>query len=102
MGPTVNGSDRHLLSIFSAALGRDPTGERAAYLDEACAGAPDLRDRVEALLRAHGQAGRFLEPDGSAATVDHSGWESVPPAPRVAGVPTGEGVGTVIAGRYTL
>ncbi len=69
MGSTVNDSDRHLLTIFSAALERDLTGERAAYLDEACAGAPDLRDRVEALLRAHGQPGRFLEPEEAAGGV---------------------------------
>ena len=73
MGSAVNDADRHLLTIFSAALERDPAGERAAYLDEACAGAPDLRDRVEALLRAHGQPGRFLEPAETAATVDSAG-----------------------------
>ncbi len=65
MGTTVNEVERHLLTIFSTALDREPTGARAAYLDEACAGDPDLRDRVEALLRAHGQPGRFLEPDAA-------------------------------------
>ncbi|MEJ7636979.1 MAG: serine/threonine-protein kinase [Singulisphaera sp.] len=68
----MNDTDRHLLTIVSAALERDPAAERAEYLDEVCAGAPDLRDRVEALLRAHGQVGRFLEPDEAAATVDPS------------------------------
>src|SRR5262249_25117411 len=35
--------------------------ERAAYLDETCAGDPPLRQRVEALLQAHTAAGSFLE-----------------------------------------
>ena len=69
----MNDADRHLLTIFSAALERDPAGDRASYLDEACADAPELRDRVEALLRAHDQAGGFLEAHGAAATVDQSG-----------------------------
>ena len=64
----MNDAERHLLTIFSAALEREPAGARAAYLDEACGGSPDLRDRVEALLRAHGQSGRFLGPDKEAAT----------------------------------
>src|SRR5664280_1710361 len=35
--------------------------ERAVYLDKACAGDAVLRQRVEALLRAHEQAENFLE-----------------------------------------
>ena len=31
--------------------------ERARYLDDACRGKPELRQRVEALLRAHEEAG---------------------------------------------
>ncbi len=45
-------------SIFDAALELPPE-QRAAYLDQACAGMP-LRQRVEALLRAHEEAGRFM------------------------------------------
>ena len=39
-------------SIFLAAADR-PAGERAAFLDEACAGEAELRRRVEQLLAAH-------------------------------------------------
>lgn len=39
-------------SIFLAAADK-PAAERAAYLDTACAGDAVLRQRVEALLRAH-------------------------------------------------
>jgi serine/threonine protein kinase/tetratricopeptide (TPR) repeat protein len=47
-------------SIFTAALKKPPAG-RAAYLDEACAGDPALRAKVEALLRAHAEAGSGLQ-----------------------------------------
>jgi eukaryotic-like serine/threonine-protein kinase len=47
--------------VFSAALEKTEPGERAAYLDEACADNETLRVRVEALLTAHAHAGRFLE-----------------------------------------
>jgi eukaryotic-like serine/threonine-protein kinase len=47
-------------SIFMAALERDSLAERSAYLDEACAGDSALRQRIEALLASHEQAGSFL------------------------------------------
>ncbi len=46
--------------IFLGALDRKGAGERAAYLDAACAGRPALRQRIEALLRSHREAGDFL------------------------------------------
>jgi len=46
-------------AIFIEALDRDTPADRAAYLDEACAGDPALRERVEALLRSHEEAGEF-------------------------------------------
>src|SRR5262245_57885086 len=46
-------------AIFVEALDRDTPTERAAYLDEACAGDPALRERVETLLRSHEAAGDF-------------------------------------------
>src|SRR6266404_1157850 len=48
------------VAFFSAAL-ELPAGQRAAYLDEACADDPTLRLRLEALLRVHEQAIPFLE-----------------------------------------
>jgi serine/threonine protein kinase/Flp pilus assembly protein TadD len=47
-------------SIFMAALERESPPERSAYLDEACGGDAALRQRVEALLASHEQAGTFL------------------------------------------
>ncbi|HYH66737.1 MAG TPA: protein kinase [Urbifossiella sp.] len=62
--------------IFLVAADK-PAGERAAYLDAACAGNPELRARVEALIRSHDGAGSLLEKPlfRTAPTVDH-----VPPA----------------------
>jgi hypothetical protein len=50
----------HELAVFSAAR-RLPADDRAAYLDNACAGEAGLRQRVEELLQAGEEAGAFLE-----------------------------------------
>src|SRR5262245_59157851 len=47
-------------SIFLAAE-KATAAERAAYLDAACAGDADLRERVERLLAAQSKVGLFLE-----------------------------------------
>src|SRR5262245_41153829 len=48
-------------AIFDQAREIDSPDERAVFLDRACAGAPDLRGEVEALLRAGEEAGSFLQ-----------------------------------------
>ena len=55
-------------SIFLAALEKGSADERAAYLNEACAGDEDLRRRVERLLNAHPKVGSFLEKPAAPAT----------------------------------
>jgi serine/threonine protein kinase len=45
---------KRLRAVYAAALQRDPE-ERGEYLSEACAGEPELRGRVEALLQAHSE-----------------------------------------------
>ncbi len=47
-------------AIFAEALNKGTPAERAAYLDEACAGDATLRQRVETLLASHEAAGNFL------------------------------------------
>src|SRR3989441_10524868 len=47
--------------IFEAALQHATREKRAAYLNEACGDDARLCERVEALLKAHDQAGEFLE-----------------------------------------
>jgi hypothetical protein len=93
----MNDAERHLLALFAAALDRASGAERAAYLDRECGRDPALRGEVEALLRAHEQAGGFLEPppEHQRPTVASDGSPTLLLRPdRVAG--------TVVAGRYTL
>jgi tetratricopeptide (TPR) repeat protein/serine/threonine protein kinase len=87
--------------VFRNALQRATPAERAAYLDEACAGDPALRAAVDALLRAHDRAPDFLEQPLSAlaGTVDG------PAAAKAAvGASAGRAVrpGAVLGGRYKL
>ncbi len=55
-------------TIFAQALEKKAPQERAAYLDEACAGDAAQRQRIEVLLRSHEQAGSFLEKPAAEAT----------------------------------
>src|SRR5690349_20767962 len=48
-------------AIFDAALEIESPEQRQAYVNEACAGNTELRDKVVALLRAYREAGSFLE-----------------------------------------
>jgi len=77
-------------ALFEGALNCRTPAERAAYLDQACAGQPELRRQLEDLLAAHDRAGAFLE---SAVTAEH------PPLNLDSAAE--EGPGTVI-GRYKL
>ncbi len=47
-------------SVLQAALERDPA-ERAAFLNQACAGDAELQQEVEALIKSDEQAGSFIE-----------------------------------------
>ena len=47
------------IAVFCEAV-RLSVAERGAFLDRACVGDAALRGRVEALLRAHENAGDFL------------------------------------------
>ncbi len=48
-------------SIFLKALDQEDPAARAAYLDTACAGRPELRHRIERLLQSHEAMDSFLE-----------------------------------------
>jgi serine/threonine protein kinase len=60
-------------SIFAAALSKAPGVERRAFLDGACAGDHDLRQRIERLLEADRQAGGILERGADAGPTDALG-----------------------------
>jgi serine/threonine protein kinase/tetratricopeptide (TPR) repeat protein len=55
--------------LLEAALVR-PAGERAAFLDQACAGDEALRRELELLLRADREAGSFIEAPAVEAAAD--------------------------------
>jgi serine/threonine protein kinase/WD40 repeat protein len=78
-----------LRAIFCAALSRTTPLQRADFLDEACQGKPELRQRIEALLRAHEQASGFLEEPSDTQAF------------RASGPTAGERPGAVI-GQYKL
>jgi hypothetical protein len=52
--------------IFTAARQISDPVARSAYLDEACAGEKALRERVEALLRAHERPDSLLDAPAAA------------------------------------
>jgi serine/threonine protein kinase len=63
------------LDLFTEALSRTDPAERAAFLDQECAGNPELRRRLEELLAGHAQAENPLDrppvaPGGIGATVE--------------------------------
>src|SRR5208283_4010598 len=75
------------IEIFNAAL-EFAAVERAAYLDQACAGDATLRQRVEELLRAGEEASGFLEssatiPPGPSGTVRLAAFPSEKPGDRI-------------------
>jgi serine/threonine protein kinase/tetratricopeptide (TPR) repeat protein len=76
-------------SVFAAAVALASQADRAAYLDQACADDPAMRQRVEALLRAHDQSRHFLDQS------------AVPRRDTVEHVPDAV-IGTLVAGRYKL
>ncbi len=87
------------LELFEAALERSPQ-ERAAFLDQACAGDENLRKRLEALLARHEQAGSFLEATTPevAERVGGKAAEDVTKNPDYFNLRAGK----MIAGRYKL
>jgi serine/threonine protein kinase len=72
----------NIRAIFDRAAEIAYLPERAAFLDEACAGAPEVRQKVEALLAAHAAAGSFLESPPSGVVVDSSPTTDQPPIER--------------------
>lgn len=78
-------------AIFHLAIERSPA-DRAAYLDEACAGNPEMRQQVEELLACHGEANDFLECPILAKT----------PPPAAAPQPRGESFVGQTVGNYEI
>ena len=79
---------KDIKAIFSEAIEKQTPEELAAYLDEVCGNDAELRSKIEALLKAHEEAGSFMNIDDGEPDVTLDG-SSI------------EGLGTMI-GRYEL
>ncbi len=98
--PMTTPPDR-VVAVFTAAVALAAT-ERAAYLDQACAGDPALRLKIEALLRVHDDVGDFLESPAEAAGPSPSPAPPSGPSGTIRANPVpDEKIGTRI-GRYKL
>src|SRR5438105_13519608 len=85
----MNTDPKQAKAIFLEAVEKRDLDEWPAFLDQACAGQPDLRRRVEVLLQAHREVG----------TAAHQAADESPP-PRDAGGAV-EQAGSII-GPYKL
>ena len=57
----TNELKRRIEDIYHLALEKRAGEERLAYLESACAGDTELRASVDGLLKAHDEAGDFLQ-----------------------------------------
>ena len=80
---------KDIKSIFSEAIEKRTAEERVAYLDKTCGDDTNLRSKIAELLKAHEEAGDFLEVP------------ALEPDVILEGSPVIEGPGTTI-GRYKL
>ncbi len=69
-------------AIFMQAIEMPPS-QRPAFLDQACAGNPDLRQAIEALLRSHGEATTFLADPPTEVTVTRAAGRSAAIAEKI-------------------
>jgi tetratricopeptide (TPR) repeat protein/tRNA A-37 threonylcarbamoyl transferase component Bud32 len=105
-------------TLFQEAVAKSPA-ERVAFLDAACAGQPQLRAAVAALLATHEKSGNVSDKppadlgqtvDSELGAPDHGATGAHTPEPEEDPVPrvtkpdhsSEVGLGTVIASRYTL
>jgi serine/threonine protein kinase len=85
----MNANLLQLEAVFHEALAKSDAAERTAFLESACAGNAELRERLDALLAAHAERGEFLGgTDG--ATVKYAGQLDA------------SAIGTLIASKYKL
>jgi eukaryotic-like serine/threonine-protein kinase len=96
---------RRVKDLFAATLDLPDPAARDAFLDRECGGDPDLRRRLDILLRAHDHPESVLErPLAATPAATGAPTRTADPAPvsATADYLPGGGAGAVIAGRYTL
>ena len=98
----MNATKPLLDAVFATALDLPDPGQRKLFLDQICAGQPDLRTEVEALLRTQDEADRFFVTGSSALVLGAEDLAAAAfPAPGVTPPRVDERIGTRI-GRYHL
>ena len=60
-GFDMNETQNGLKALFDRAVEIESVEDRTAYLDQACDGDAELRNRIDALLKAYEDAGSFLQ-----------------------------------------
>ena len=68
-GRCMKDKTSHDVAVFIEAL-KVPIQERGVFLERVCAGDETLRQKVEALLRAHDRLERFLDEPPTGATIE--------------------------------
>ncbi|HKB03739.1 MAG TPA: protein kinase [Gemmataceae bacterium] len=84
-------------ALFLAALDRPDLDERRRFLDDACAGNPGMRKRIDILLAAFAAGKDKLEPPPNGDET-----RTAPGQPATIDYRPGAEPGTIIAGRYKL
>src|SRR5262245_32913238 len=106
---------RRLKELFVAAC-ELPTGDRAAFLEYECGTNVALRERVEALLKAHDASGGLLNDPPPPIPQQEAGGSTPeskilagrapksppPPLANTISYPSEPAPGTIVAGRYNL
>ncbi len=98
---------RRVKELFGALLDLPDAQARQAFLERECAGDADLRERLEELLKAHENPASALErPLATVEPPADAPAEKSPPGPGLGETSAyhgpGEGVGSIIAGKYKL
>src|SRR5262245_28372966 len=93
----MNADPQRAKAIFLQAVEKHDPDQWPAFLDQACAGRPELRQRVEGLLQAHREAATADRPGANGQEAD--GDEA--PRPTAASPPVSEVPGVMI-GPYKL
>src|SRR5579862_1920202 len=78
----MSGSPKNDVVVFTAAL-QLPADQRSAYLEHACGSDGELRQKVEALLKAHAQVGDFLEQPAPGPELEARGSVGMKPGHRI-------------------
>ena len=88
------GGARRAVRVLGRSRRGLPPGRREAYLEEACAGEPEVRREVESLLTASEGAAHGSPLDSPDVQRSAASRPTTAPAPVITPAPTGQPIGT--------